>query len=58
MGYSIVGRAVRAQLLAVAYCESPKLVSNCSAERAPTTAIGCWPGRKNAIVGRVMIWSA
>ena len=43
---------------ALAYCERPNRASTCSAGIAPTTAIGCWPGRKNAIVGRVMIWSA
>src|SRR5450759_533538 len=46
------------QLGDLAYCERPNLASNCSAGMAPTTAIGCWPGRKNAIVGSVMIWRA
>src|ERR1035437_2177203 len=53
-GFKLSGR----QLGDLAYCERPNLASNCSAGMAPTTAIGCCPGRKKAIVGSVMIWRA
>src|SRR5919198_222288 len=37
--------------LAAVYCARPNCASSCSIGRKPTTPIGCWPGRKNAIVG-------
>src|SRR5215204_3325531 len=57
-GQAWVGTSSETGSLAAAYDASSNCCSSCSSGRNPNTAIGCWPGRKKAIVGMLMIRKA